>query len=50
MADIVHEMLDDVWLRKGNTITRSATKPTSDSALESLFEIELSKDVNLCQV
>ncbi len=50
MADIVDEMLDNIWLRKEFSITRSATQPTSEGALESLFEIELSKDVNLCSV
>jgi hypothetical protein len=48
MADIVDETLDNVWFRKGISITRSATQPTSKSFLESFFEIELSKDVNLC--
>lgn len=41
MADIVDEMLDDVQLRKRISITCSATKPTSDSAPEGFFEIEL---------
>jgi hypothetical protein len=50
MADIVDEMLDGVRHRREISITRSATKPTSDCALESFFEIELSKDVNLSQV
>ena len=50
MADIVDEMLDKEWLRKGVSLTRSTTKPTSESAFESLFEIELCKHVNPFQV
>jgi hypothetical protein len=50
MADIVDEMLDNVGFRKRVSITRSATQPTSESALEGFFEIELSKNVNLCWV
>ena len=48
MAGSVDEMSDNIWPQEGGSITCSSTKTTSESTLESLLEIELPKDVNLC--